>query len=222
MVKLGNFLFHYRNFLFPIFYAALFIPSEQIMPPNAAVLSGLLLIFLGIVIRCITIGLVYIVRGGRNRTIYANELVVDGIYEICRNPMYLGNLLLLLGFGVLSNSFIFMVLFFPLFCLFYYAIIKAEEYFLGNQFGEQYSSYKQRTWALIPDLKQVGKAFRGRSLDYRKIIKKEYNSLFLYFTGIILLFIYNQLISWETFIISQVFITVIYLIIKVLKKKKKL
>lgn len=126
MVKLGNFLFHCRNFLFPIFYAALFIPSEQILPQNAAILYGLLFIFLGIVIRCITIGLVYIVRGGRNRSIYANELVVDGIYEVCRNPMYLGNLLLLLGFGILSNSFLFMVLFFPLFCLFYYAIIKAE------------------------------------------------------------------------------------------------
>ena len=28
--KFGNWLFHYRNILFPVFYAALFIPSTAI------------------------------------------------------------------------------------------------------------------------------------------------------------------------------------------------
>ena len=128
LVKLGNWLFKYRNILFPLFYAALFIPSPIIFQSERWALEiGLLFIGTGILIRCITIGLVYIIRGGSKRQIHAETLVTDGIYKVCRNPMYLGNILLLLGFGLFSNSLLFTLIFMPLFVFFYVAIIWAEE-----------------------------------------------------------------------------------------------
>lgn len=223
LTKLGNWVFHYRNYLFPIFYAALFIPSGALFE-NKLMASqiGLGIILTGAFIRSITIGLVYIIRGGKNRQIYAETLVTGGIYTVCRNPMYLGNILLLLGFGIFANSVIFMSVFFPLFCLFYLAIIKAEENFLMGKFGEQYIAFKKSTNTLIPNIFNIGKAFKGHQFELKKVIRKEYNSLFIYYSGIMLLLLYKQSIGPVRFAICLGFGMVIYLIIKALKRSGKL
>ena len=101
MVKLGNLLFHNRNWLFPLFYLVLFIPSPEVFnDPVTAMLIGFGIALIGQLIRIITIGLVYIVRGGRNRRVYADDLVTTGIFSHCRNPLYVGNILILVGLGV--------------------------------------------------------------------------------------------------------------------------
>jgi protein-S-isoprenylcysteine O-methyltransferase Ste14 len=181
LVRFGNFIFHYRNFLFPVFYLALFIPSPHIFgQTELALWLGALTIFTGIFTRCFTIGWVYIIRGGVNRQIYAEKLVTEGIYKICRNPMYLGNILLLLGFSIFANSLLFLLIFFPVFCLFYLAIIKAEENFLTGKFGEAFNQYRKETNALLPNLLKLNKALKGHSFDMKRVIFKEYNSLFIY------------------------------------------
>ncbi|MFC1608432.1 isoprenylcysteine carboxylmethyltransferase family protein, partial [Candidatus Latescibacterota bacterium] len=100
MIAFGNFLFHYRNILFPLFYAGLFIPSPELFSsyPVAAI-AGLAICLLGQGIRVITIGLVYIIRGGSNRRVYAKDLVTTGMFHHCRNPLYVGNILVLFGLG---------------------------------------------------------------------------------------------------------------------------
>ena len=101
MVKLGNLLFHNRNWLFPLFYVILFIPSPEVFSdPVTAMLIGFGIAIIGQIIRIITIGLVYIVRGGRNRRVYADDLVTTGIFSHCRNPLYVGNILILAGLGL--------------------------------------------------------------------------------------------------------------------------
>lgn len=222
MVKIGNFLFHYRNILFPLFYAALFIPSADLMPTSLSLIVGSLIILSGILVRSITIGLVYIVRGGSKRKIHAENLVTDGIYQVCRNPMYLGNLLLIFGFGIFANSILFAVLFFTLFCFIYAAIIKAEENFLSGKFGKEYMDYVGSTNALIPNLGRLPGAFAGRSLDFRRIVKKEYNSLFIYFSGILLLLLYYNHISFISFVVWFITLLILYVMVRGLKKNKKL
>lgn len=222
MVKIGNFLFHYRNILFPLFYAALFIPSADLMSSNLALIIGSLIILSGILVRCITIGLVYIVRGGSKRKIHAENLVTDGIYQVCRNPMYLGNILLIFGFGIFANSILFVAMFFPLFCFFYLAIIRAEENFLSGKFGQEYLAYVNSSNALFPNLNRVPKAFAGRSLDFKRVIKKEYNSLFIYFSGTLLLLLNHRLISLTSFVIWFVSLLILYLVVRGLKKSKRL
>jgi len=201
-VKLGNWLFHYRNFLFPVFYAALFIPSLPVFTKTIyAETAGVVIILAGMLVRAITIGLVYIVRGGRNRTIFADNLVTEGIYHICRNPMYLGNILLLLGFGLFANSLWFMAVFFPLFVFFYAAIIKAEEAFLQNKFGDEFRRYKKNVRALIPHLDRINTAFYGHSFKWKKVLSKEHNSLYLYLSGILLLLLLKERMEFRLFIV---------------------
>lgn len=194
--KLGNRLFHYRNVLFPIFYLALFIPSKPVFQSNfRAEIIGCIIILGGMLVRSVTIGLVYIVRGGKNRTIYAEDLVTGGIYSLCRNPMYFGNILLLLGFAFFANSILFISVFFPLFILFYLAIIEAEEAFLENKFGETFAEYRKNVNYLLPDLRKTKKAFKGQKFKWKKVIYKEHNGFFIFFSGIFLLMFYKGQIN---------------------------
>src|SRR5688572_9921162 len=115
MVQIGNFFFKYRNLLFPIFALTIFIPSPELFTRETfgenyhlvpAVLGISIAIF-GQVVRAATIGLKYIKRGGLDKKVYAENLVTDGIFNHCRNPLYVGNILMLSGVGILSNSLFF-------------------------------------------------------------------------------------------------------------------
>src|SRR3954470_19201063 len=119
MVQLCNFLFRNRNGLFPFFYLILFVSSPEVFhDPVAAMIAGFTITLLGQLIRVVTIGLVYIMRGGKNRRVYADDLVTTGIFAHCRNPLYVGNILILAGLGVASNSLIFLAVFLPVFLFF--------------------------------------------------------------------------------------------------------
>lgn len=221
--RFGNWIFHYRNFLFPLFYAALFIPSRDLFQQeNWALIAGAIIIGAGILVRSITIGLVYIIRGGANRKIHAKTLVTEGIYSVCRNPMYLGNILIILGFGIFANSLLFMGIFFPLFLLFYAAIINAEEDFLINKFGQEFSDYIASSNALLPRLNKLKDAFSGHSFQWLRVIRKEQNSLALYFTGICLILYFDGHVELKSFIIIQSVLLIFYGILKYMKRKKLL
>ncbi|HEX2967563.1 MAG TPA: hypothetical protein VHO46_00565 [Bacteroidales bacterium] len=92
-----------------------------------------------------------------------------------------------------------MLIFFPLFCLFYTAIIKAEEAFPGKKFIGSYEEYRQNTNAIFPDTPKIKAAFSGHQFDFRKVIRNEYNSLFLYFAGILSFLLYKSIISLNVF-----------------------
>ncbi len=123
MIQIGNFFFKYRNWVFILLYLALFIPSAPIFSEESfgsnyywwPIIIGLVITITGQLIRGLTIGLAYIIRGGKEGKVYAEELVTTGIFNHCRNPLYVGNILMLLGVGVLSNSLLYVAVFIPFF-----------------------------------------------------------------------------------------------------------
>ncbi len=79
------------------------------------------------------------------------RLVTGGVYSYCRNPMYLGYLMLFLGLAIITNSFFILVLSTAgtgLFLLFYIRL--HEEKVLARRFGEEYLKYRSRTPFLMP------------------------------------------------------------------------
>ncbi|MCW3117217.1 MAG: S-isoprenylcysteine methyltransferase [Chitinophagaceae bacterium] len=200
MVKLGNFLFRNRNGLFPIFYLMLFVPSKLVFHnPVTAMVIGFSVTLVGQLVRIATIGLVYIMRGGRNRRVYAEELVTTGIFAHCRNPLYVGNILILAGLGIASNSLIFMVVFLPLFLLFYQAIVMAEENFLENKFGEQYRDYRRKVNRWIPNLRGISKTISSMEFNWKRVVIREYNSTYIWMTGAVLIIVKHFYLHDEQF-----------------------
>ena len=220
--KFGNWIFHYRNYLFIFLYAGVFVPlPEMINSSVTANVTGLLFIFSGMAVRGITIGLEYIERGGLLRKINANNLVTGGIYSTCRNPMYLGNLLILFGFGIYANSSFFTLVIFPVFVFIYYSIIKAEEQFLTKRFGQKYIDYKQKVNALLPSFRHRKTAFDHQKFNWGKMILKEYNSLYLYFSGMLVIAFFQETISTSLFVSGLIFVTIMFLVIKFIKHQKR-
>lgn len=230
MVKLGNLLFHNRNWLFPLFYVILFIPSPEVFnDPVTAMLIGFGIAIVGQMIRIITIGLVYIVRGGRNRRVYADDLVTTGIFSHCRNPLYVGNILILVGLGVASNSLIFMVIATPLFLFFYQAIVRAEENFLRNKFGEAFNDYCSRVNRWVPAFAELGKTLSSMEFKWKRVVIREYTATYIWLTGAVLIVMkhfyvhdyrFNLQENLTLFIIILAALLVLYLFTRYMKKSK--
>jgi len=74
----------------------------------------------------------------------ASSLVTDGVFRVTRNPMYLGMVLLLIGWGVwLGSASPWLVP--PLFVIAVTVVqIIPEEQALRRRFGEQYLSYQRK------------------------------------------------------------------------------
>ncbi|HVX26741.1 MAG TPA: isoprenylcysteine carboxylmethyltransferase family protein [Parafilimonas sp.] len=239
MVQIGNFFFKYRNWLFIIFYALLFVPNvpqlftEKNFGPNYylyPLIIGLVITIAGQAIRGATIGLAYIIRGGKNKKVYAEDLVTTGIFSHCRNPLYVGNILMLAGVGVLSNSLLYVVIMIPFFLFVYQAIVLAEENFLRNKFGEQFNNYCVNVNRWVPRLSGLTKTFSGMRFNWKRYINKEHTTTFIWLCGIVLLllFYYPQLTHYNAhyrnglLIIVLSFLLLIYVLIRVAKKSGKL
>lgn len=231
MVKIGNFFFRTRNYLFPVFYVFLFLPFARISEDYTTVFFiGLAIAIVGQLARMLTIGLVYIVRGGRNRRIYADGLVTDGLFSHCRNPMYVGNILLIIGMSILSNSLFAVVVMIPLFIFIYQAIVRAEEDYLRNSYGAGFDVYCAKVNRWIPELNGIVKTFSENDFNLKKVAFKEYNTSYLWMLGATLLLAYNthwlkEKLNLENegsyFLIAIAVLTVLYFTIRYFKKKEQ-
>jgi len=187
MIRIGNFLFHYRNGLFPLAYGLLFAPTPALFDSDwLAALLGLGVALMGQMLRALTIGLAYIIRGGMNRQVYAEKLVTGGIFAHCRNPLYVGNMLTILGLGLASNSVLFLALGAPLFVFCYMAIILAEENFLRNKFGSDFEDYCRRVNRVLPRVSGLRATIGSMEFRWHRLLIKEYGSTFAWTAGMTL------------------------------------
>jgi protein-S-isoprenylcysteine O-methyltransferase Ste14 len=236
MIQIGNFFFKYRNFLFIVLYLLLFIPSPSLFGekfgPNhywIAIILGLIITVLGQLIRGGTIGLAYIVRGGKDKKVYADGLVTEGIFNHVRNPLYVGNILMLLGVGVLANSLIYILIIMPVFLFIYQCIVLAEENFLKSKFGADFEDYAKKVHRWVPNVSGLNKTFASMEFKWKRWLIKEYNTQFVWLCGIvlILLFKYPQLTnSNENFrnLLALIFVLTFagyYFLIRYMKKSGK-
>ncbi|HXG38160.1 MAG TPA: methyltransferase, partial [Bacteroidota bacterium] len=84
----------------------------------------------------------------------APAVIMAGPYAFVRNPLYVGNILMYVGIGILSNAL------FPwlslvaavVFIVQYTLIVSLEEEFLEKEFGAGYGEYKKNVPRFIPRL----------------------------------------------------------------------
>ena len=87
--------------------------------------------------------------GGRKDDV----LVVDGPYSICRHPLYVGSLLLIVAGGLFLKSLLFAAALFLLILIYTYATVALEEHLLAARFGSEYQTYRDRVPRFRPTLR---------------------------------------------------------------------
>jgi protein-S-isoprenylcysteine O-methyltransferase Ste14 len=86
-----------------------------------------------------------------DRELHGEQLVADGPYRHVRNPLYLGNLLLAIGVGLLASRSGFLVISIGMW-LFVYRLILREETTLLQSQGDSYRRYLAAVPRLLPSV----------------------------------------------------------------------
>jgi protein-S-isoprenylcysteine O-methyltransferase Ste14 len=212
LIAYGQFLFRYRNYVFPLVLFTLFISFTPHFFLGDRKLDiwmnagGILVILCGQALRASVIGLAYIKRGGRKKRIYADTLVTDGLFAHCRNPLYLGNLLIITGFLLIYNNFHVYLLGGTFFLISYMAIVAAEESFLGQKFGNDFDRYCSRVNRWLFDLTGIRNTLLSMKFSWQRVLYKDYTT-FLTWVLTVLLIISLEQIRHYGFTGSLVFIT---------------
>lgn len=197
--RAGDFGFHYRGLLIPLVLATLLVvtrPSEALRADSVArgvTLAGMAIALAGQAIRFFVIGFAYIKRGGKNRRIYADDLVTEGMYAHVRNPMYIGNFLILVGLAVSWGSPLAFAIGVPLVGFLYFAIVVSEEAYLRDKFGAAYDAYARDVNRFVPRLAGLRNTVQGSHYDWRKALRKEYGTPHVLGWGILLLIVFRTL-----------------------------
>jgi protein-S-isoprenylcysteine O-methyltransferase Ste14 len=158
----GGWLFRSRSWLpVPLVLLLLIGTWGRVGVPEVMTTLGVALVILGEAMRIWAvrqIGVISRTRSGR-----LGRLVCEGPFQLVRNPLYVGNLLLWTGFTVWSGKLWLLVVCWTLFLLQYSAIIRFEEGLLTERFGEEYTTYVANVPRWWPRLGNLGAALRDRA-----------------------------------------------------------
>jgi protein-S-isoprenylcysteine O-methyltransferase Ste14 len=178
----GTFLFKYRDAVFPAVILVLIVATRPQFPGGSRSADlwldalGILVCAAGQALRITVIGYRYIVRGGKDRRVHAEDLVTEGIFALARNPLYVGNMMVLFGLFIIWNSPLLYLVGVPFTLIGYRAIVAAEEAFLRTKFGAPYDEYCRTTNRWIPDFRKAPEALRDIPFNWRRVLIREYGS----------------------------------------------
>tara|TARA_B100000945_G_C20356026_1_gene584694 strand:+ start:342 stop:1040 length:699 start_codon:yes stop_codon:yes gene_type:complete len=224
IIERGNILFRYRGIFLSI-VLILFFTLEINNPYKLLTLYnfsfGVIISFFGFLFRCTTIGYIYNNTSGRNTFDgqIAAKLNIYGMYSIVRNPIYLSNFFIILGIFIALGISIFTILLSLIIFLFYKNIISAEEFFLKNKFGNNYSNWVSKTNVIIPNIFNYNKS--TLNFSFLRILNREYGTACaLALIYLVIYYINNDLVYGLLFINYYLifFIVFIYLIMRFLIK----
>jgi protein-S-isoprenylcysteine O-methyltransferase Ste14 len=182
--RLGAVLFRNRSWLpVPFVLVALLAPAR---PTVANWILGAVLVVAGDWVRLAGVAAAGTVTRRRSRDV--QRLVTYGIFAWMRNPLYVGNFLIWMGFVVISGVLWFLPVAVALFAAEYTLIVAYEEGVLESIFGGEYLRFKQTTPRWMPrppKLRETGPHDWGEA--WRSEI-----STFLQYAALVALFVAKQ------------------------------
>ena len=171
--------FKYRGGVWTALFVVILALARP-QPPRLA--AGIALVIAGQALRCWGVGCIKRYRG---EEVKADELATWGPYALVRNPLYVGNGLIGLGWAWISGNvatIIFVVAFWALYDL---LIVPHEEAFLRGKFGAQYEDYCTRVGRFFPKnfSRETLSHVRDGSYDASILFKSEIHSLWVHIVG---------------------------------------
>src|SRR2546430_5922636 len=189
--KLGEWLFRRRTLLpLPIAAAILLIPSGETSRNVAAILGGIALTLSGEALRMWGVRHIGVIS--RTRSDRLGPLVESGPFAHLRNPLYIGNIALWVGFAITAGLLWLAPIVLVLLGLEYRAIVRWEEHLLEWRLGETYRLYASRVPRWIPTLHHGGHGVRSvssvvESFSWRETFFSERGTLIAIAAGYLLL-----------------------------------
>ena len=152
--RAGGWLFRHRTALpLPIAVALLAIPSNQTQGSRWAIPAGVILTSAGELLRLWGVWHIGVVS--RTRSNRLGPLIESGPFAFVRNPLYLGNIALWVGFALVARLIWLTPLILVLLATEYHAIVRWEEALLESRLGDAYRDYAARVPRWVPTLHHV-------------------------------------------------------------------
>jgi protein-S-isoprenylcysteine O-methyltransferase Ste14 len=143
-------IFKYRSYT-PIPFLLVMIWFAQ--PTVLSLVIGFAVVFTGELIRFWGVSIV----GAETRTtgtVGGTFLITNGPFSYVRNPLYVGNMMLYVGVGIMSMALFPWMLLVAIawFYLQYYLIVTREEEYLAATFGGEFDAYRRNVRRFVPRL----------------------------------------------------------------------
>src|SRR5579871_5207010 len=155
-----------RRIRVPLGFALAVIYFWLARPTWRSLLLGLILIVPGLLVRALASG-----------HVRKNEaLATSGPYAYTRNPLYLGSLLIGIGFAIAAKSWWIGVVLVVMFFAIYLPVIRGEEAFLRERFPE-FEEYAKRVPRMLPRLTPASSEVGGGFSLQLYLKHREWNAL---------------------------------------------
>jgi protein-S-isoprenylcysteine O-methyltransferase Ste14 len=187
-VRAGRWLFRQRSWLpVPIAVALIFIPSSSTAGSLRA--WGVALAGAGEMLRLL--GVRQIGAVSRTRSDRLGPLVADGPFRYVRNPLYIGNIALWLGFVLIAGLPWLVLPIGVILALEYHAIVRWEEELLRERLGAAYVAYTARVPRWVPRFTSAGGPASGSQpvFGWRETFFSERGTLIAIAVGVLLLWL---------------------------------
>jgi protein-S-isoprenylcysteine O-methyltransferase Ste14 len=171
--RIGGFLFRNRGWL-PLLILGVPLIARGTTSPRRWIIGGVL-ILIGELFRLAGVAAAGTTTRRRSRKVH--NLVTHGIFAWTRNPLYIGNFLIWVGFCVISGVLWFLPFAVLLFAAEYGLIVRYEEGVLESTFGREYLDYRNcvpRWLPRKPDYTEAGEH------DWRAALKSEISTFMQY------------------------------------------
>jgi protein-S-isoprenylcysteine O-methyltransferase Ste14 len=137
--------------IFVAIFLSDYFATHNITPiPDIFFYVGIVLMLSGIVFRQWAIWVLGRFFSTRVRIVSDHRIVMEGPYRFLRHPSYTGMLMILLGLGLASRTWLGTIIILALFSLVIGYRMNVEENALKAEFGEEYLKYARKTKRLIP------------------------------------------------------------------------
>lgn len=187
--RVGGWLFRHRTSIpLPAAIAILTLRVGEAPPSAGLVGIGIAITVAGELIRLW--GVHHIGAISRTRSDRLGPLVAAGPFALVRNPLYVGNILLWVGFALAARLIWLAPLIFVLLALEYHAIVRWEETLLESRLGQPYRDYAGRVPRWIPRKNRgVREDVSSGSFSWRATLFSERGTFVAMAVGYLLLWI---------------------------------
>ncbi len=188
--RLGGWLFRHRTSLpLPVAIAILTLRIGQAPPSTFLVGVGVAVTVVGELIRLW--GVHHIGAISRTRSERLGPLVASGPFAVLRNPLYVGNIALWVGFALAARLVWLAPVVLVLLALEYHAIVRWEETLLESRLGQVYRDYAARVPRWIPSFTRGERGLRRMTegFSWRATLFSERGTLLAIAFGYVLLWL---------------------------------